>query len=303
MERRWTVLHNNWSLVKRHILMIDKYEDLRSVNTSTLIKFEFVVFDGPPTRDCVCDTRFRIRSVLSRDEMKDFRANFKSTFRLSYLGDMFTLFTRPAVYNLLKEWLVHDVYDINKIATTDVVFFDPPHVVVFDMDSTLITEEQEVRIRDDAIYKSLDDLKRLNCVLCLWSYGDREHVVHSLDKVKLNGYFDIILAEGRRVGEYHVSEEEDVMYEVYYKSTPFYLDITDTKNIPKSPRVVLWYLQKYKVGFFKTITLVDDLYDNNINYDNFVNLKTCPVPVNDWDKWQRQIERFIKADDERRCER
>ncbi|UOS85747.1 38K [Pieris rapae granulovirus] len=225
--------------------------------------------------------------------MQDFRAKFKTAFDLSYLGHIFTLYICPATYNLLNEWLVYDVNEICKISTRNAIYFEPPHVVVFDMDSTLITEEENVQIRDPAIYKALDELKLLNCVLCLWSYGHREHVVHSLDAVKLNGYFDIILSEGRRVGEYGTRGELDRHYDVFYKSTPFYLDIIDTKNIPKSPRVVLWYLEKYNVGFFKTITLVDDLFDNNINYDNFVNLKTCPVPVNDWEKWHKQIVRYI----------
>ncbi|AKN80738.1 38K [Diatraea saccharalis granulovirus] len=285
---RWTVLFNSWALVKRHILIVNKFEDLRLVESSVLNNIEYIVFKG----DVACRTRLKQKWLCARDEMKDFRFRFKSEFKLSHLGHIFTLYTRPATYNLLKEWLVYDVNEINKIVSFDSVFFIPPHVVVFDMDSTLITEEKEVRIRDPAIYGALDELKSLNCVICLWSYGDREHVVDSLDKVKLNGYFDIILSEGKRAGEYSVGEEEDLRYDVLYKSTPFYLDI-ESSNIPKSPRVILWYLQKYNVMFFKTITLVDDLSENNINYDNFVNLKTCPVPVDDWNVWHKKIVRFI----------
>ncbi|APO13959.1 38K protein [Plodia interpunctella granulovirus] len=291
---RWTVLHNTWSVVKRHILFVNEYADLQAVSHAILDKIEFVV-----CRDAIsvrwCDPKYTIKYITANDNMRDFRKEFKTTLRLTYLGHIFIMYVRPVTFRLLDEWLVYDINEIDRVSGA--ASFVPPHVVVFDMDSTLITEEEEVRIRDPAIYDALDVLQNLNCVLCLWSYGEREHVVHSLDKLNLSEYFDIILSEGKRAGEYCVGEELDRQYNVFYKSTPFYLDMTEVKNIPKSPRVVLWYLQQYGINYIKTITLVDDLYDNNINYDNFVNLKTCPVPVKDWDKWQNQIIKFIRAYD------
>lgn len=287
-------MHNTWSLVKRHLLIVNNYNDVKLVTSRALDRVEYVVFEGEVS---VCDTRFRVKKLHTRDEMRDFRRKFKIEFNVAYMGHIFTLYVRPATYDLLNEWLVYDVNELDRLSLEHVVHLDPPHVVVFDMDSTLITDEEEVRIRDPAIYEALDELKALNCVLCLWSYGDREHVVHSLNKLELSSYFDIILSEGRRIGEYSVAAAEDRRYDVFYKSTPFYLDVTDVKHIPKSPRVVLWYLQKYNVGYIKTITLVDDLSDNNISYDNFVNPNTCPVPVDDWDNWHRRIVRFIKDQD------
>ncbi|ABC61203.1 unknown [Choristoneura occidentalis granulovirus] len=290
MENRWIIFHNNWSIVKRHILFVNKYEDVQLIDPITLNNIEYIVFQQPPK---YWNLKYKQKILYAKDEMQDFRLKFKTAFKISYIGHIFTLYVRPATFDLLNEWLVFDVNEINALAMRSVAFFEIPHVVVFDMDSTLITEEEEVRIRDDAIYKSLDELKMHNCILCLWSYGNREHVVHSLDKVKLNGYFDIILSEGRRIGEYSVNEEEDQQYDVFYKSTPFYLDITDFKNLPKSPKVVLWYLHKHNVNLIKSITLVDDLPDNNISYDNFVNLNICPVPVDDWQKWHNQILKYI----------
>lgn len=292
---------------------MNKYTDLLLINPYVVDSFEFVIYNYY-NDDYNIDTnnnnnmittvskRYKKKFLKANDEMKEFRQKFKSTFSLSYIGHLFTLYARPATYNMLKEWLVYDVNEIAQIANTKSLYFDPPHVIVFDMDSTLITEEENVQIRDSTIYKALDELKSsFNCVLCLWSYGDREHVVHSLNKVGLNKYFDIILSEGRRAGVYEHDKEIDYRYNVMYKSTPFYLDydiVTTTtgstkKHIPKSPRVILWYLQKHDIVFFKTITLVDDLYDNNINYDNFVNLNTCPLPINDWHHWHKQIVRFI----------
>ncbi|UXX41883.1 38k protein [Psilogramma increta granulovirus] len=298
MQYRWVVVHNNWSVVKRHILFVDKYQDVQFVDSWTLNNIEYIVFMDRPAmimkpitikQTCVVAKQ---KVFYAKDEMQEFRQKFKNLFKISYIGHIFTLSVCPASYKLLNEWLVYDVNEVNALSVT--ICFEPPHVVVFDMDSTLITEEEEVQIRDDNIYCALDELKSMNCVLCLWSYGTREHVVYSLNKVGLKGYFNIILAEGKYVGDYNVSATTDTYNNVVYKNTPFYLDLLDKKNIPKSPRVVLWYLQKHNINAIKTITLVDDLIDNNIGYDNFVNLSTCPVPVQDWDKWHNKIVDFIK---------
>lgn len=270
--------------------MVNKYEDLTIIQSMLLDNIEFIVYK----EDSICiNAKYKQKYLMAKDEMKDFRKNFKKLYNISYMGHIFTLFANPATYNLLNEWLVYDINEVYSVASTTTLHFDPPHIVVFDMDSTLITDEEDVRIRDEAIYEALDELKKLNCVLCLWSYGDRKHVVHSLEQVNLNGYFDIILSEGRNINEYNLSESDDTRYNVVYKSTPFYLDVNEEDSIPKSPRVVLWYLQKYNIVFFKTITLVDDLYENNISYDNFVHLKTCPVPVKDWHIWNKEIVQFI----------
>ncbi|AAP85711.1 ORF_74 [Adoxophyes orana granulovirus] len=293
MEQRWVVIRHTWSTVKRHILFVNSYSDIYDVDCSTMENIEFIVFQGPVP---ICDiNKYKIKFIVCEDVMRDFRNVFKNTFKLSYLGHIFAIATNPATYKLLDEWLVCDINQVNDITLSNSIYFTPPHVVVFDMDSTLITEEENVRIRDESIYDGLKELKQLNCVLCLWSYGDREHVVDSLNKLNLYCYFDIVLAEGKRKGEYNIAEEIDDYYDVFYQSTPFYLDVTDVKNIPKSPRVVLWYLQKRNINFIKTITLVDDLFENNINYDNFVNLKTCPVPVDDWHKWHQQIVHYIQT--------
>nr|WOZ30216.1 putative 38.0 kda protein in P143-LEF5 intergenic region [Cydia pomonella granulovirus]WOZ30312.1 putative 38.0 kda protein in P143-LEF5 intergenic region [Cydia pomonella granulovirus]WOZ44973.1 putative 38.0 kDa protein in P143-LEF5 intergenic region [Cydia pomonella granulovirus]WOZ45109.1 putative 38.0 kDa protein in P143-LEF5 intergenic region [Cydia pomonella granulovirus]WOZ45207.1 putative 38.0 kDa protein in P143-LEF5 intergenic region [Cydia pomonella granulovirus] len=292
MNHRWTVLRNTWSLTKRHILFVRDYSDLKLLQHDVVSSVEFIVFLGEPTRSIVRYV-YKLDYLICKDEMQDFRQHFKTKYKFSYIGHIFAIPDKQPTYNMLTEWLVCNIFALQTISTISTNYFEPPHVVVFDMDSTLITDEEEVRIRDPAIYAALDELKTYNCVLCLWSYGDREHVVESLNKVGLGNYFKIILSGGRRVGEYKLDEEEDRRYNVLYDSTPFYLNMTHVKNIPKSPRVVLWYLINHNIVFFKSITLVDDLFDNNIYYDNFVNLNTCPVPVNDWDKWHSRILRYI----------
>lgn len=223
--------------------------------------------------------------------MREFRRQLRVAFRLSYYGQTFIIFHKPAHFRLLNEWLVLDISEILPL-TINSVYFQPPHVVVFDMDSTLITEEEEVQIRDCRVYESLDMLKKYNCLLCLWSYGDREHVVDSMKKVKIEPYFDIVLAEGNKQGVYDIRETNDRHYDKHYSSTPFYLNV-DRALLPKSPRVVLWYLWKKGINFFRSITLVDDLPDNDYNYDHFVNLDRCPQPIDDWHVWHNNIVDFI----------
>lgn len=214
MQYRWVVVHNNWSTVKRHILFVDKYQDVQLVDSWTLDNIEYIVFlDRPVMKATTIQQKQKV--LYAKDEMHEFRNNFKNVFQISYIGHIFTLSVRPASYKLLKEWLVYDVNEVNTLGAT--MYFEPPHVVVFDMDSTLITEEEEVQIRDVYVYSALDELKSMNCVLCLWSYGTREHVVHSLNKVGLNGYFSILLAEGKHVGDYNVTTTTDVYNNVVIK--------------------------------------------------------------------------------------
>lgn len=259
------------------------------VSKKEMEQIEFVVFENKCQR---FHTQYDKFPMTSPNDMRHFRAVFKSKFKLPYLGHIFVQYSNPAIYSLLKEWLVLYINEAKNLMYKT-IYMEPPHVIVFDMDSTLITEEEEVRIRDPRIYEGLDKLKKRNCILCLWSYGDREHVVHSLRKVNLSNYFNIILAEGRKSGEYSTEDQLDNKRDVYYKSTPFYLNVPNLINIPKSPRVVLYYLKTKGVQYIKSITLVDDLYDNDFNYDHFVHIHRCPVPVNDWHEWQHIILLFI----------
>lgn len=285
----WVVLRNNWAAIKGHILMLETHDDLHYVPRKYKQKLEFVVFKGS-FMGCT-STEYTCQLMIA-DDMREFRSRLKIMNRSAYLGHLFTMYARPSTCAMLSEWLVMDISELDEL-TYHTYFFDPPHVVVFDMDSTLITEEEEVQIRDVAIYESLEVLRKNNCVLCLWSYGDRQHVVHSLQKLELDKYFDVILAEGRKKGEYSTSKSVDTQYEVFYKNTPFYLNV-DSECLPKSPRVVLWHLKEQGINFFKSITLVDDLLYNDYNYDNFVHLRRCPVPVEDWLEWHCAILSYIQ---------
>ncbi|AAS82661.1 ORF77 [Agrotis segetum granulovirus] len=289
----WIVLRNKWASVKGHVLILNRYSDVRFAEMCALDKIEFVVFADDVVRHNFSPI-YKMDTITSLDSVTDFRNQLKNKYQISYLGHLFTTYESPATYKFLEEWLLLNVNEVNHLNSTQM--FSPPHVIVFDMDSTLITEEEEVRLRDPFIHESLDFLKRNNCVLCLWSYGERRHVVESLKKLNLYDYFLVVLSEGRKLGDYHFEDGLDTRYEIVYKSTPFYLNV-QPHNLPKSPRVILHYLKEKGINFIKTITLVDDLHHNNIHYDNFVNLTRCPEPVQDWHVWHSEIVRYLKEYD------
>ncbi|ABQ52020.1 hypothetical protein SlGVgp077 [Spodoptera litura granulovirus] len=292
-EVKWFVFHNTRAVVKRHILFINDYLDLLLAPMKCLESIEFVVTSRRVHNNFV-NKMYTMKVLYSRDEMREFRFRFKLKFDIAYLGHLFVLHSRPVPYNLLNEWLVFNVTEVKSVSS---IVFEPPHVIVFDMDSTLITEEKIVRIRDSAIYDGLAKLRDRNCVLCLWSYGDRQHVIDSLQRLDLMHYFTIILSEGNVQGVYEQNESVDPMYNTYYTTTPFHLNV-DTEDLPKSPRVVLWYLYKKGFNYIKTITLVDDLLYNDYNYDNFVHITRCPEPVNDWSVWYEEITNYLNRFDE-----
>lgn len=279
--------------------MLERYDDLIRVRDKTRLLIEFVVFaskDREPGPPRVYNSNYMTYHLSAADNMRDFRDRFKRTFRVPYLGHVYILSVRRPQYKMLKEWLINDVSDVGKhVANT--LSYDAPHVVVYDMDSTLITEEEEVRIRDPAIYDRLQELCTMNVVLVLWSYGDREHVIESMQKLDLMKYFTKVLSEGNRnEGHGSVSLQTDKKYDTTYQSVPFHVSVQG-KYLPKSPRVVLWYLQRAGYQFVRTIQLVDDCLENDYNYDNFVHISRCPEPVADWDVWHRQVLEFIRDDE------
>jgi viral phosphatase len=193
------------------------------------------------------------------------------------------------LYAFLREWYVQHYLEVYQLHY-DKFLWEIPHVVVFDLDNTLISDEEHVRIRSDSVYESLRDLKDKGCVLVLWSYGNREHVTHSMTETDLNGIFDITICGGQQLSSGSSRVVVDNRSQMAFVDKPFYLDIEPkTDRLPKSPRVVLWYLRKIGVNYTKSITLVDDLKDNDYSYDYFVNVSRCFEPSNDWDKYHDMI--------------
>jgi HAD superfamily phosphatase (TIGR01681 family) len=226
----------------------------------------------------------------------------------------------------LREWFVLPYQMIDTLKAESLIW-GFPHVIVFDLDSTLITEEEHVRIRDDYVYESLERLQGMGCVLVLWSYGSKEHVAETLTDLKLTSYFDVIISEGSKFkysnnnafASSHVRTPQiivDTKLNKQFVIEDFHYDIEETttttatpttaavnnnkqklidtrrspnKYIPKSPKIVLKYLFDKNLNYIKSITLVDDLPSNNYAYDFYVKVKRCPVPVNDWDYYHDEI--------------
>nr|QNH90568.1 38K [Mamestra configurata nucleopolyhedrovirus A]UVZ34923.1 38K [Melanchra picta nucleopolyhedrovirus]UVZ35094.1 38K [Melanchra picta nucleopolyhedrovirus] len=286
----WTFLQRRDAFfLRRHVLVLADSAHLLRISFRHLKMFEFVVF-AFSKRQQIDESEYKIQLVKCNDNMIDIRKNLKLAFKTSALGHVYVINEKMPLYAFLKEWYVQSYLEVYQMHY-DKFVWEIPHVVVFDLDNTLISDEDKVRIRTPNVYKSLYDLKQKGCVLVLWSYGNREHVTHSMNLTKLNDIFDVTICGGQRLGRNASSRViVDNKSKMVFVDKPFYLDIDlTTDRLPKSPRVVLWYLRKIGINYIKTITLVDDLKDNDYAYDYFVNVSRCFEPSNDWDKYHNII--------------
>lgn len=303
------MLRHKRPLIKRHLLVLANLQDMSYIFRH-LELFEFVVFEFNNNKEYAkIDTgTYMMQLIKCQDSMNDLRSHLKLAFKTSALGHTYVFNERIPLYCFLKEWYVQSYLEVYQLGN-ETFLWEIPHVVVFDMDSTLITDEEEVNIRDEFVYDSLAELKRMGCVMVLWSYGDRIHVTESLHRTRLTDYFDIILCGGYKTenddgdefttgrGRRRRRIITDVKTNQVFVDKSFYFDIggDDYITLPKSPRVVLWHLRKAGINYFKTITLVDDLKTNNYSYDFFVNVKRCPEPRNDWKQYHDIITDHIDS--------
>lgn len=250
--------------------------------------FEFVVFAFDVKQRI--DTRdYMVQIVKCADDMTEIRLNLKLAYKTSALGHVYVINEKIPMYGFLKEWYAQNYLEVYQMQH-DTFVWEMPHVVVFDLDNTLITDEERVQIRDEFVYESLHDLKSKGCVLVLWSYGNREHVTHSMTETRLNGYFDIVICGGQRISDASSRVMIDNRSKMVFVEKPFYLDVEPhADRLPKSPRVVLWYLRKIGVNYIKTLTLVDDLKDNDYSYDFFLNVRRCIEPRRDWQRYHELL--------------
>ncbi|UJZ89010.1 38k [Erannis ankeraria nucleopolyhedrovirus] len=252
--------------------------------------FEFILFsiDKTDTNSKVDLHNYFMQIIKCDDKMNDIRYNIKTIYKTSALGHTYVINECVPMYSLLNEWYVQNHMEIYQLKQ-DTFVWEIPHAIVFDLDSTLITDEFNVRIRSRDVYNSLLELKSKGHLLILWSYGNEEHVSHSMKITNLTNFFDIVICKGYKTGDIDKGIIVDQKNDLIFVKKPFYLDIEDGDRLPKSPRVVLWHLRKIGVNFVKSLTLVDDLKANNYAYDYFVNVKKSPEPKDDWQQYHEII--------------
>jgi len=298
----WTLLRLKNAATKGHILAIVEMADIFSISDKHLKLFEFIIFafNKIDNLQLIDQNDYIIQVFKSRDEMSEIRYNIKTIYKTSMLGHMYVINERQPIYMFLKEWYVQNFMEIYQLSA-DKYVWEAPHVIVFDLDNTLITDEKNVNIRCDFVYDSLRFLKSIGCVLVLWSYGNKSHVTYSMERTNLTPYFDITICEGNtvydveRTGGNVVVRKRTVQVNIdenkIFVNRSFYVDnnIEPDKRPPKSPRIVLWYLRKIGVNYTKTITLVDDLATNNYSYDYFIHVDKCNVPTDDWKQYHDTI--------------
>ncbi|ANF29696.1 38k protein [Catopsilia pomona nucleopolyhedrovirus] len=316
---KWICLRLNDALIKRHVLVVAEYADLKYLGFERYKYFEFVIFqfcnDPQLCRIIETNHNYCMQIFKCADDMRNIRCNVKRAFKTSVLGHICVLNNKPPMYSFLKEWYLLPDFRVDRLSSESLIW-GFPHIVVFDLDSTLITEEEHVQIRDPYVYDSLQELRDIGCVLVLWSYGSRDHVVYSMRNLELESYFDIIISEGSNAK--HIdsnsrsssSNNDNVIAKtnnvvvIDYKLKKRFVEATfnfdmnddelssrriDDDTIPKSPKIVIKYLSDKNVNYFKSITLVDDLPTNNYAYDYYVRVDRCPVPLHDWKRYHDEI--------------
>ncbi|AKC91680.1 38k protein [Lambdina fiscellaria nucleopolyhedrovirus] len=327
----WIVLRLKRPFVRHHWLVLMQRVDMRRLMFDHTDLFEFVVFKFEPDAVKHIDFEtYQMQVIKCADRMDHLRHAIKLAYGTCVFGHTYVINERIPMYAFLKEWYVQNYLEVYQ-AKQQTFAWEAPHALVFDLDSTLITNERDVRIRDYDVYDSLLDFKRRGCVLLLWSYGSRDHVVHSLNVTNLTNFFDIIICEGQNESgmlltrkiiderNYKNNDDDDDKIDdnddnekrighVFVKKS-FYIDLNDDDDnnnrnncnvslpLPKSPKIALWYLRKKGVNCLKSITLVDDLNSNNYAYDYFLNVKKCTKPLADWRHYHQQIVNNLESHD------
>ncbi|AGR57092.1 P38 [Choristoneura rosaceana nucleopolyhedrovirus] len=304
MKCSWACLRLHDAFYKGHVLLVAEYADLKYLGFQKYEYFEYVLFhlnnNAQLCSVIASNERYCLQVFNADDDMRNVRHHLKIAFKTPVLGHMCVFQHKPAMYACLKEW--HTLFEFQvPLLRSESLVWDFPHVIVFDLDSTLITEQEEVQIRDPQIYDSMSELRDLGCVLVLWSYGSREHVAHSLRAVQLAPYFDAIISEGSVAEDVPAASvvTTDAQMQSCYVSSNFRFDMhaQSGDDLPKSPKVVIKILADKGVNYFKSITLVDDLPSNNFAYDYYVRVKRCPVPSRDWQRYHDQITNNIEEYD------
>ncbi|AAC59098.1 unknown [Orgyia pseudotsugata multiple nucleopolyhedrovirus] len=296
MKCKWACLRLRDAFYKGHVLVLAEYADLKYLGFQKYEYFEYVLLQlNGSAQFCgamATNPRYCLQVFSAADDMCSVRHHVKTAFKTPVLGHVCVLQHKPAMYACLKEWYTLFEFQVPLLRSQSLVW-EFPHVVVFDLDSTLITEQEDVQIRDPQIYDDLSELRDLGCVLVLWSYGSRDHVAHSLRAVQLTPYFDAIISEGSVAEDAPAATTEttDLQMQSRYVSSNFSFDMhaESGAELPKSPKVVIKILADKGVNYFKSITLVDDLPSNNFAYDYYVRVKRCPVPLRDWRRYQDEI--------------
>ncbi|AOL56808.1 38K [Chrysodeixis includens nucleopolyhedrovirus] len=296
----WVVLRRRAALVKRHILVVCDFGDLSLMSFRHLDLFEFVVFalDKKSFNARLIDTEnYIMQLVRCEDNMREIRVNLKLAYKTSALGHVYVINEKIPMYWFLKDWYVQNYLEVYQMQT-DSFSWEIPHVLVFDLDNTLISGEEDVRIRHDDVYDSLIALKEKGFVLVLWSYGNKEHVTYSMDHTRLVPYFDVVICGGQRsstpsstMTTKRVLANNKTKHIFVEKA--FYSDVNvnndEDAKLPKSPRIVLYYLRKAGINYIKTISLIDDLKANDYSFDYFIKVRKCIEPLNDWDIYHDEI--------------
>nr|UZH98363.1 38K [Neodiprion sertifer nucleopolyhedrovirus] len=221
------------------------------------------------------------------DDMRSIRKFLNNELLSTKLGPAFVLREDLSLTNVkaLLEWGKYDLSDVSLI--TEYGLYSPVrHVIVFDLDNTLITDSIPAELRCHYVPHSLAKLHE-DHILVLWSYGNVEHVRKSLIEINLpQNIFTCIICGGRSAKTDNIDETKRIFVVEN--------NIRDVANLPKSVTVVTQYLNAESIYYFKSFTLIDDKKSNQINYDYFIQCKRAKKPMNDWRMYHEVIVKNIQ---------
>jgi viral phosphatase len=234
--------------------------------------------------------------LFQADTMVMIRTELRRKYDVDKYGITFVL---PEYINhnihVLKEWQMYQLNE-SEIFCNFKVSHAASHVLVFDLDNTLVTGESSVRLRCSDIIDKLFCYRNLNYILILWSYGNEVHVQECLIEASIDkDIFNIIICGGSSVDRR--IQPQTITADINTSVFPVDLKLNE-HNLPKSMRVILRYLHDNNYFFTKLCGLIDDKKCNYLNCDFFVNCKKCITPISDWndieDKISSNIENFNK---------
>lgn len=183
-------------------------------------------------------------------------------------------------------WTIEPIDAIQKYLSTS---FEAKHVLVFDLDETLITSDEIPQLRDENLVYFLKNYKK-KANLILWSYGCEDHVLNTVKQYFI-GIFDIIICEGRKP----ISENDNENLTKYSLTQ----NEQSLLHLPKKCSIVLNELRKIGRNYTKFTILVDDLEKNMCEYDYYIKCIPCHGIMDDWKDIDSKIERIFNNWDRR----
>ncbi|AAK94165.1 CUN087 similar to AcMNPV ORF98 [Culex nigripalpus nucleopolyhedrovirus] len=300
----WYCIHRLRPAFNGHVLLLANNDQLvrfvGEASTAALYTIEFIlVLKANDSVVQMCfdklqkQSDYKLYQFSAPNDIVFLRAYLRQNFQVKFFGRTFVLF-RADVSKLecINEWCVFELEYPSK--STGILELNLPlkpihdrSLLVFDLDNTLIGDCFPSVLRDHRIPQFLTEYRNRHIVV-LWSYGNAHHVNEAMREAGIDRrLFHLIMTGG------HTSEEGTMSFTKRRIKFP----TTISGRLPKSVGPVLSTLYDLGMEVGGTTVLVDDLADNNFNYDYHVIVSRFDDdnnPPNDWDSIDINIQSVLR---------